>query len=216
MFAKVKRIGKIVVKESGAKTVWWISASVLPAANEWLNKTFGHSVTDLLPTWFPEPSWSWSIAIVALWIIFSLSRRIMTYETPSLDIRSYQSAIDDTWWVEVTNTGKRKLDSCVLNLERLDDAKGTRVFPESFGLVRSGNNTNPFPLRPDQPKQAKFASLKNEEIVLYLSGANRTLIEMSLEDEAYLATIAAYSEVETAPCKKQLRISRKGNLLNIS
>jgi len=216
VLAKIKRIAKIVVEESGVKTGWWLLASALPAANDWASKTLGKSVTSVLPDWFPEPSWTWGLAVLAVWVIVSLARRILVHETATLEIEIIRDRRDNSVWLEVRNCGSKALENCAVDFEKIENASGERVFPHSFGLIRPGGLSNPFPLKATQPKQGKFAELKDGNITIFGMTVDRKPSAIVLVLEKYTVTVGAYSEAEGAQLKKVFTLSREDGVLNVS
>jgi len=217
VFSKFKHLGVIVWQEGRISAVWWFLATALPAANEAIKKHLGHSVTELLPNWIPEPAWWWGAPILAAWVIFSLASRVLRYETPALELGVVRDERNNnSWWLEVSNVGSKVLGSCAVDFERIENTAGKRILPHSIGLLRGGNSSNPFPLRPQQSKQGRFAELENGKITLWGMSIDKVVTKMSLEDETYSVVVGAYSEAEGAQCKKIFTLSRKNGELNIS
>jgi hypothetical protein len=206
-FSVLKRLAIIVWKDGGLSWLW-LGLSALPTIID-----LGTRVWPESPKTLASVSWWWGIVVVAVWVIFSLSRRILAYETPAIEIRPYQAAQDGSWWLDIVNTGRRVLGSCVLNMERLENESGRRVFPQSFGI---SERPNPFPLRGMQPKQARFASLEEGKIVLHLTGPGNRYTRTVLEDDRYTAVLSVYSEAEGAHTEKRVTLLRGSTFLNVS
>ena len=215
MLIKIKRLSKIVWKDGGIPELWAFvlgTASFSGKINEWT----GFKLSELLPPWFPEPAWWWGLVVLASWVIFSLANRVLRHETPALEIEVIKDARDSSWWLEIHNVGSKALGSCAVDFERIENTEGKRVFPHSFGLVRPDGLSNPFPLRAAQPKQGRFAELKNGKITILGMTVGRQITEISLEEEKYLVVVGAYSEAEGAQCKKTLTLLRKDGALHVS
>lgn len=209
IFSTAKRLASIIWKDGGLSWLWAV-LSALPGAIQSLAKYLPGETQKALAMLDHPVQWWWGLPVVGVWIVFSLTRRILAYETPAVELEIYRDERSrNTWWLEVRNTGTKIINNCVVDFERIEDISGKRIFPQSFGLARSGDHSNPFPLRPKQPKQGRFSDLKPDgRIVIFGTRADREPVEIVLEDEKYFVTVGAYTELEGASCRKRITLLR--------
>jgi hypothetical protein len=215
MFSTAKRLATIVWQEGRIPQLWAFATGVAAFSGK-INEWTGLKMAEFLPPWFPNPAWWWGLVVLALWVSFSLARLVLRYETPALELEVVKDERDNSFWLWIRNVGNKTLNDCAVDFERIENAAGKPVFPHSIGLLRDGALSNPFPLRAGQPKQGRFAELKNGKITLWGMSARRQIVEIPLEEDKYVVTVGAYSEAEGAQCKKTLTLSRKDGDLSIS
>jgi hypothetical protein len=192
----------------------WLVLTATPGIVGQLLRLFGVEMSDFA-AYLPQPAWWWGLVVLGAWglfIIYSMATKIQHYETRALDIRPFLSALDGSWWIDILNTSRSMLNSCVIALERLENDKGERVFPRSYGI---SGRAGAFPLRGLQTKNAQLASMQDGKIILHLLSDGGTYTPMQLEDANYRAVLTATS-LEGAHCEKRFTLSRNGNVLHIS
>jgi len=217
MLSKIWRVMKVVWEHGGVLKLWAVATGIATFSSK-IDEWTGFKVKGVLPDWFPDPAWWWGLVVLALWVIVSLARRVSRYETPALEIEAVQDNRDSSWWLEVRNVGGKPLTNCAVDFERIENEAGERVFPSSFGLLRpgeSGESSNPFPLRAGQPKQGRFAFLKNGKIEFVGMAVDRRPVSVELAEEKYVFTVGVYSEAEGAQCRKTFALSRDDKGLHV-
>lgn len=83
----IKRLATIVWKDSGASWLFTALTGLPP-------------VLDFAKTQFPQTEpmlggvqWWWGVVALATWVIIALSRRILIYEKPKLEVRPFTRAV---------------------------------------------------------------------------------------------------------------------------
>jgi hypothetical protein len=213
LFRTLKRLAVIVWKDGGLSWLW-AAGSAVPGLIQSAKKYFPDE-TQMAAIMLDAVQWWWGLPILTAWVIFSLSRRILAYETPALEIDAIKDGRDSSWWLEVRNSGTKGVKDCAVDFQ-LETATGKRVFPHSFGWAREGGGSNPFPLRADQRKQGRFADLDEGKITIYGTTIDRRPTRISLEENKYIVTVGVYSELEGGQCKRTFTVLRDGSGLHVS
>src|SRR5216117_1511002 len=108
----LKKVAKIIWRE-GRFPKLWTAFTALPGIVQKVLDQLNVNVEAISP-YLPEPVWWWGLIVLALrsiYVMYSMGKKLLSYETPAIEIRPFRSAIDGSWWVDVENTGRRPLAS---------------------------------------------------------------------------------------------------------